>query len=65
MRIVAGDFSVGLYEGTEQFRRPHLLIPHPQHNKATNNADIMLIKVRQSNQCSCYTESSIPFMHIQ
>uniref|UniRef100_A0A8C1GB11 trypsin n=1 Tax=Cyprinus carpio TaxID=7962 RepID=A0A8C1GB11_CYPCA len=55
MRIVAGDFSVGLYEGTEQFRRPHVLIPHPQYNRATNNADIMLIKVRQWNQCSCVT----------
>nr|XP_055044829.1 trypsin [Misgurnus anguillicaudatus] len=46
MRIVAGDYSVGLYEGTEQFRIPHLLIPHPEYNRDTNNADIMLIKLQ-------------------
>lgn len=57
MRIVAGDYSVGLYEGTEQFLRPHLLIPHPEYDKDTNNADIMLIKVRQ-NQCYPVTLSN-------
>ncbi|KAK2885320.1 hypothetical protein Q8A67_016157 [Cirrhinus molitorella] len=54
MRIVAGDFSVGLYEGTEQFRRPHVLIPHPQYNKATNNADIMLIKLQSPIYLNSY-----------
>ncbi|KAG9339264.1 hypothetical protein JZ751_023964, partial [Albula glossodonta] len=44
MIIVAGDYSLSMYEGTEQFFRPHLLIPHPEYNKDTNNADIMLIK---------------------
>ncbi|KAK1803454.1 hypothetical protein P4O66_020883, partial [Electrophorus voltai] len=44
MRIVAGDYSVGIYEGTEQYRMPRLLITYPQYNRTTNNADIMLIK---------------------
>uniref|UniRef100_A0A8C7FWF3 trypsin n=1 Tax=Oncorhynchus kisutch TaxID=8019 RepID=A0A8C7FWF3_ONCKI len=44
--IVAGDYSVSMYEGTEQFFIPQLLIPHPQYNKITNNADIMLIKLK-------------------
>lgn len=52
MRIVTGDYSVSVYEGTEQYRSPQLLVPHPQYNKTTNNADIMLIKVRD------YTMSS-------
>ncbi|KAI4887933.1 hypothetical protein NFI96_022451 [Prochilodus magdalenae] len=46
MRIVAGDYSLGVYEGTEQYRTPNTLIPHPQYNKTTNNADIMLIKLQ-------------------
>ncbi|XP_036389068.1 trypsin [Megalops cyprinoides] len=46
MMIVAGDYSLGMYEGTEQFFIPHLLIPHPQYNSSTNNADIMLIKLK-------------------
>uniref|UniRef100_A0A667ZKI9 trypsin n=1 Tax=Myripristis murdjan TaxID=586833 RepID=A0A667ZKI9_9TELE len=46
MVIVAGDFSLSRYEGTEQFFIPHLLIPHPQYNSITNNNDIMLIKLR-------------------
>ncbi|XP_062871599.1 trypsin [Trichomycterus rosablanca] len=46
MRIVTGDYSVSVYEGTEQYRMPHLLIPHPQYNKTSNNADIMLIKLQ-------------------
>ncbi|KAJ8258103.1 hypothetical protein GJAV_G00193190 [Gymnothorax javanicus] len=46
MMIVAGDYSLGKYEGTEQFIIPHLLIPHPQYNERTNNADIMLIKLK-------------------
>ncbi|XP_030623352.1 trypsin [Chanos chanos] len=44
--IVAGDYSLSMYEGTEQFLRPHLLIPHPKYNSTTNNADIMLIKLK-------------------
>ncbi|XP_051517868.1 trypsin [Myxocyprinus asiaticus] len=54
MRIVAGDYSVGVYEGTEQFCRPLLLIPHPQYNKATYNADIMLIKLQTQVYLNSY-----------
>lgn len=46
MRLVTGDYSVSVYEGTEQYRSPQLLVPHPEYDKSTNNADIMLIKVR-------------------
>ncbi|GAA6094067.1 trypsin [Tachysurus ichikawai] len=46
MRIVAGDYSVSVYEGNEQYRSPKLLVPHPLYNKTTNNADIMLIKMQ-------------------
>ncbi|KAJ8390143.1 hypothetical protein AAFF_G00110170 [Aldrovandia affinis] len=46
MIIVVGDYSLSMYEGTEQFFIPHLLIPHPKYNKTTNNADIMLIKLK-------------------
>ncbi|XP_035238804.1 trypsin [Anguilla rostrata] len=46
MMVVAGDYSLGKYEGTEQFIIPHLLIPHPQYNAYTKNADIMLIKLK-------------------
>ncbi|XP_072522323.1 trypsin-3 [Salminus brasiliensis] len=46
MMIVAGDYALGLYEGTEQYFKPHSLRPHPLYNKSTNNADIMLIKLR-------------------
>ncbi|XP_041955024.1 trypsin isoform X1 [Alosa sapidissima] len=46
MMIIAGDYSLSMYEGTEQFYRPYLLIPHPDYNKTTHNADIMLIKLR-------------------
>ncbi|XP_060793595.1 trypsin isoform X1 [Neoarius graeffei] len=46
MRIVSGAYSISLFEGTEQYRSPQLLVPHPQFNKTTNNADIMLIKMQ-------------------
>ncbi|XP_042563442.1 trypsin [Clupea harengus] len=46
MLIIAGDYSLSMYEGTEQFYRPHLLIAHPEYNMTTHNADIMLIKLR-------------------
>lgn len=48
MLIIAGDYSLSMYEGTEQFYRPHLLIAHPEYNMTTHNADIMLIKVRDN-----------------
>uniref|UniRef100_A0A8C8CAU1 trypsin n=1 Tax=Oncorhynchus tshawytscha TaxID=74940 RepID=A0A8C8CAU1_ONCTS len=46
MMIVAGDYSLSMFEGTEQYSKPHRIIPHPLYNKTTNNADIMLIKLR-------------------
>ena len=46
MLIVAGDYSLSMYEGTEQFNIPQLLIPHPDYIGENNN-DIMLIKVHE------------------
>lgn len=43
--VVAGDYSLSIYEGTEQEILPQLLVPHPKYNDTTNNNDIMLIKV--------------------
>lgn len=43
--LVAGDYTLGVYEGTEQYSKPLSLITHPLYNRSTNNADIMLIKV--------------------
>lgn len=48
--IVAGDYIVNSFEGTEQYAKPHRLVTHPLYNRSTNNADIMLIKV-QHTQC--------------
>lgn len=45
MMVVAGDYTLGAYEGTEQYSKPLSLNPHPQYNRSTNNADIMLIQV--------------------
>ncbi|XP_075898136.1 trypsin-3 [Nelusetta ayraudi] len=46
MMVVAGDYSLSIYEGTEQEILPQLLVPHPGYNKTTNNHDIMLIKLK-------------------
>lgn len=43
--VVAGDYTLGAYEGTEQYSKPLLLNLHPQYNRSTNNADILLIQV--------------------
>ena len=48
MMIVAGDYSLTIYEGTEQEVQPHFLVPHPEYNSTTNNSDIMLIKVQSA-----------------
>lgn len=45
MMIVAGDYTVNTFEGTEQYAKPHRLVTHPLYNQSSNNADIMLIKV--------------------
>lgn len=57
MMIVAGDYSLTIYEGTEQEILPQLLVPHPEYNNTTNNNDIMLIKVlcwRSCWSCCCF-----------
>ncbi|XP_041836644.1 trypsin-like isoform X3 [Melanotaenia boesemani] len=46
MMIVAGDYKVNIFEGTEQYAKPHRLVVHPLYNRSTNNADIMLIKLQ-------------------
>ena len=48
--IVAGDYIVNTFEGTEQYAKPHRLVTHPHYNRSTNNADIMLIKVLQKKR---------------
>ncbi|XP_028308113.1 trypsin-3 [Gouania willdenowi] len=53
MLIVAGDYALTIYEGTEQQILPQLLVPHPAYNSVTNNNDLMLIKLTgpiQQNQ---------------
>uniref|UniRef100_A0A3B4Z6Q4 trypsin n=1 Tax=Stegastes partitus TaxID=144197 RepID=A0A3B4Z6Q4_9TELE len=40
------DYKVNIFEGTEQYAKPHRLVTHPLYNRSTNNADIMLIKLR-------------------
>lgn len=52
--VVAGEYSLSIYEGTEQEILPQLLVPHPEYNNTTNNNDIMLIKVQYTKHCrSC------------
>ncbi|XP_048873133.1 trypsin [Brienomyrus brachyistius] len=54
MVIVAGDYSLSVYEGTEQFFTPRVLVPHPEYNKSTNNADIMLIRLKVPVQLNSF-----------
>lgn len=58
MMVVAGDYSLTIYEGTEQEVLPQFLLPHPQYNYQTNNYDIMLIKVQMHTICLLYFYSN-------
>ncbi|XP_058016939.1 trypsin-3-like isoform X2 [Ahaetulla prasina] len=44
MLIVAGEYSLSTFEGTEQIFRPARLVVHPDYSASSKNADIMLIK---------------------
>ncbi|KAF7660224.1 hypothetical protein LDENG_00286220 [Lucifuga dentata] len=46
MMIVAGDYTINNFNGTEQYSKPQRLVTHPTYNRSTNNADLMLIKLR-------------------
>ncbi|KAA0707906.1 Trypsin-3 [Triplophysa tibetana] len=54
MMVVAGDFTLDGYEGTEQFSKAQSMIPHPMYNKSSNNADIMLIKLSSPIELNKY-----------
>lgn len=45
MLIVAGEYSLSTFEGTEQIFRPSRMVVHPDYSSTTKNADVMLIKV--------------------
>ncbi|KYO24531.1 hypothetical protein Y1Q_0023228 [Alligator mississippiensis] len=44
MLIVAGEYSLSTFEGTEQIFRPSRMVVHPDYSSTTKNADVMLIK---------------------
>ncbi|XP_015822592.2 trypsin [Nothobranchius furzeri] len=54
MIVVAGDFSLTVYEGTEQQVFPQVLVPHPNYNSITYDSDIMLIKLRAPIELNSY-----------
>ncbi|XP_025019094.1 trypsin-3-like [Python bivittatus] len=45
MLVVAGEYSLSTFEGTEQIFRPARMVVHPHYSAPSKNADIMLIKV--------------------
>ncbi|XP_039223261.1 trypsin-3-like isoform X2 [Crotalus tigris] len=45
MLIVAGEYSLSTFEGTEQIFRPARMVLHPDYSTSSKNADIMLIKL--------------------
>ncbi|KAJ6656826.1 hypothetical protein lerEdw1_003157 [Lerista edwardsae] len=47
MLIVAGEYSLSTFEGTEQVFRPARMVVHPDYSAASKNADIMLIKLNR------------------
>ncbi|XP_061591192.1 trypsin-3 [Cololabis saira] len=59
MVIVAGDYSLTIYEGTEQEVQPQLLVPYPEYNSTTNNSDIMLIKLRAPVYMNSYVSVAL------
>uniref|UniRef100_A0A8C2WPF4 trypsin n=1 Tax=Cyclopterus lumpus TaxID=8103 RepID=A0A8C2WPF4_CYCLU len=59
MMIVAGDYSLTIYEGTEQEMLPQLLFPHPEYNTTTTNNDIMLIKLRAPAYLNSYVSIAL------
>uniref|UniRef100_A0A3P8WKN2 trypsin n=1 Tax=Cynoglossus semilaevis TaxID=244447 RepID=A0A3P8WKN2_CYNSE len=59
MLIVAGDYSLSIYEGKEQEILPHYLVPHPGFDKDTNNNDLMLIKLRSPIYMNSYVSIAL------
>ncbi|XP_073172552.1 trypsin-3-like isoform X1 [Lepidochelys kempii] len=47
MMIVAGEYSLSTFEGTEQIFRPSRMVVHPDYSSTSKNADIMLIKLNR------------------
>ncbi|XP_053307630.1 trypsin-3-like [Spea bombifrons] len=47
MLIVAGEYTLSVFEGTEQVFRPVRLVAHPDYSPSSKNADIMLIKLNR------------------
>uniref|UniRef100_A0ABM5EL58 Trypsin-3-like n=1 Tax=Pogona vitticeps TaxID=103695 RepID=A0ABM5EL58_9SAUR len=47
MLIVAGEYSLSAFEGTEQVFRPARMVVHPDYNPTSKNADLMLVKLRR------------------
>ncbi|XP_037627346.1 trypsin-3 [Sebastes umbrosus] len=59
MMIVAGDYSLSIYEGTEQEILPQHVFPHPEYNSTTTNNDIMLIKLRAPVYLNSYVSIAL------
>ncbi|OCT71095.1 hypothetical protein XELAEV_18038004mg [Xenopus laevis] len=47
MFIVAGEYSLSVFEGTEQIFRPVRMVQHPDYSSTSKNADIMMIKLNR------------------
>ncbi|CAH2318332.1 trypsin-3-like [Pelobates cultripes] len=47
MLVVAGEYSLSTFEGTEQVFRPVKLVAHPEYSPSSKNGDIMLIKLNR------------------